>query len=479
MCDYSFSIKKPLVVVRIFLAAVLFVLSGCADKSAVIQAERHLVGAHYYSWYPGNWSKGCLRRILEPEQFPMLGYYDSWDINVVEQQIAWCSRYGVDFLTLDWWHGREEQTEYIRDVFLKARNIQDIDFCIFYETWSLGFDHDIGSTMFDDKVADKFVESILGLADEFFSHPSYLRVNGRPVIILYLTRTLAGDFQGAVKRLRRELAKKGHDVFIIGDEVFWKVTPVVKKNVVPHPLVTVPQEARIGCFDAITSYNMYENEIKSHAGYGSENSYIRDVAAKYDEYLAADKDVYFVPGVIPGYNDRAGRLASDHYVMPRRWSVDLAEGSFFEKVIDELALKYEDSRLNMFMITSWNEWNEDTAIEPMKSLGSTDRDRGDTGIDYTCGYKYAGYGMTYLEILRDKVVGIYGRATNSAGVPVAGLEVRARQGAVEVRAATDSDGYYRLSRLRLKPGECDVTVGNQVMKVTVQADKAVCAEGFE
>ncbi len=449
------SIVKTVVGVALVLA-----FCGCADKPAVLQVDGYMVGAHYYSWYPGNWGRGCLRRILEPKQYPMLGFYDSKDSKVVEQHIAWCSEYGIDFLTLDWWPGRSGQSEYIKEVFLQADNIKDIKFCIFYETWSLSFNPDIGSTAFDDKVTDTFIEQMTSLADDFFDHPSYLRVDGRPVVVLYLSRTMAGDFKHALKLLRREMAKRGHDVFLIGDEVFWNVTPIVKKDTVPYPLVAEPQIGRIRCFDAITSYNMYENELKDQAGYGAESSFISDVSSKYDEYLAAVRgDVYFVPGIIPGYNDRAGRLLSDHYVIPRRWSKDDEEGSFFEKSIDDLALKYVDSRLNMFMITSWNEWNEDTGIEPVKPAEPTALDRGTGGTKYTGGYKYGGHGMKYLEILRDRVTAVYGRILDEDGKPAAGVEVVVRQGDVLVKGLSDSRGHYRISRLRLKPGECEVRVG--------------------
>lgn len=444
----------------ISFVSLLWAAGGCGrDGSHVLQDERYLVGAHYYSWYPDNFSRGCLRRVLEPKQAPELGLYDSWDVKVLEQQIAWCSRYGVDFLTLDWWPSRDEQSEYIRDVFLKARNIDDIKFCIFYETWSLNFNPGIGATTIDDKTMDRFVDSLVSFGDDFFKHSSYLHVNGRPVVILYLTRTLAGDFEKAISRLRREMKKKGYDPFIIGDEIFWNVSPVVKKGKMPFPLTDQPQASRINCFDAITSYNMYEGEMKNHAGYGAESDFLKDVAGKYQEYLdAADDDVCFVPSVIPGYNDRGGRLLSDHHVVPRRWAADKEEGSFFAESLDRLAFRFIDKRLNMMLVTSWNEWNEDTGIEPLAIAEDTDVDGSDTGKDYTCGYNYSGYGTKYLEVLRDKVVAVCGRVVNAEGKPVRGVNVVARQGGSIESGRSGLEGYYRISRLSLVPGECEVAV---------------------
>ena len=53
------------------------------------------------------------------------------------------------------------------------------------------------------------------------------------------------------------------------------------------------------------------------------------------------------------------------------------------------------------MITSWNEWNEDTAIEPVAAAPATTNDR--RGGFFTQGYPYEGYGTTYLDIVRDKL----------------------------------------------------------------------------
>ena len=56
----------------------------------------------------------------------------------------------------------------------------------------------------------------------------------------------------------------------------------------------------------------------------------------------------------------------------------------------------------MVLITSWNEWSEDTAIEPLTPSVPTAVDRSATGNGFTQGYSYAGYGTRYLEILRER-----------------------------------------------------------------------------
>lgn len=462
------------------LTAILVVLSSlCAcsrPEPGTLQDGQYLVGAYYYLWFPGNFRHGYLRKYLDPPQQPELGVYASTNPAVAEQHIAWAAPRGIDFFAIDWWPSRPDQNAAFTNGFLQARNVGDMRFCLFYETWALGFDKDLGCTSFDADKRERFVADMVDLAERFFDHPSYLKVGGRPVLMLYLSRTFAGDSAGALREARRALRKRGHDVFFIGDEVFWSVTPVKRGR--PHPLVPEPQVARIRELDAITSYNMYENALPHHAGYGSRSRFLADVAAKYGEYrAAAGGRTCFVPGLIPGYNDRGVRRGLDHFVIPRQWDRDMGEGSFLASSFDRLGFPFADPRLNMIMITSWNEWNEDTAIEPLADAPPTHRDGTKETDFFTKGFAYAGHGLAYLDTVRDKVVAVSGTVVRPDGAPAAGVPVFAWSGAnVVARDVSRSDGSFRLSRLRLPPGLHQVGVSEQA-RVTAEVLPRYAATG--
>ena len=55
---------------------------------------------------------------------------------------------------------------------------------------------------------------------------------------------------------------------------------------------------------------------------------------------------------------------------------------------------------NMLLVTSWNEWHEDTQIEPVVEAPPTDVDDG--GGAYSEGLYYEGYGERYLQILQEE-----------------------------------------------------------------------------
>ena len=125
--------------------AAAFVLLGLAYYTAqqmissrpaalpVIQPARYLIGAHYYIWYPDNFREGYLRGHLRPRQTFYGGEYQSTDTQVIARHLAWCSEYGIDFLSIGWWSSEPERTESFLDNLYQTPNIADIKFCVFYE----------------------------------------------------------------------------------------------------------------------------------------------------------------------------------------------------------------------------------------------------------------------------------------------------------------------------------------------------------
>ena len=76
----------------------------------------------------------------------------------------------------------------------------------------------------------------------------------------------------------------------------------------------------------------------------------------------------------------------------------------FSNFLSELALPYaNNTQFKMIHITTFNEWHEDTQIEPSVITASPITDTSPTGTQYTQGLVYEGYGTTYLDILRNEI----------------------------------------------------------------------------
>lgn len=440
-----------------FLFLSVLLLTGCNEPIR----KQYQIGAYYYLWFPYNFNRrGYLRKFLDPPQTPVLEVYNSSDPAVAEKHIAWCSRYGIDFLVIDWWPNRPQQNKVLEEGFLRAENIDDIKWCIFYETQSLGMDRATGSIIWTDSKIERFASDLLELSQRYFSHPAYLKVAGRPVIFLYLTRNFSGKTQAAIEEVRSVLRERGVDPFIVADEVFWTVTIDGGEKSTFSGWTEAPQRSRIRLFDAITTYNIYETLKHDHQGYASGSRYLPDVEEIYERYreLCGD-EVLFIPNIIPGYNDRALRPGSGHYVIPRQWEEGDASGSLFSELFERLGVAYIDQKIPMMMITSWNEWNEDTAIEPLSQAPPTTRDYSGSGTRLTEGYSYSGFGETYLRIIRDKVVAVAGRVLDKNGDPVSGVMVEGWSGEDKITSdQTDYYGYYRLYRSMMGEGVYEIGI---------------------
>jgi hypothetical protein len=380
----------------------LLLLSACAGSGGPTPEPEPeleiLLGAHYYLWFPSRFEDGrYLRASLRPPQTPLLGEYSSISRSVVEWHIRWAAQYGVDFFSLDWWPSSPDHNARFDQVFLAARNLDEIRFCIFYELGDLGYDPTTGETVFDGATTERFLSDLQQIASRYFRHTRYLRVGTRPVLILYITRTAVGRFGEAMSRFRSRMAGLGLDPYVIGDEIYWEVARPDGGGI-----STEPQLERIALFDAITAYNLYDASKPEHAGHGAASGFLLDSLALYERYREAAPETPVIPLAMPGYNDRGVRLEADHYVIPREWAPGAGEGTFFARWLDQFALPQVDARLPMLLVTSWNEWSEDTAVEPLAPAPATASDRSATGTAYTQGYRYAGYETRYLEILREK-----------------------------------------------------------------------------
>jgi glycoprotein endo-alpha-1,2-mannosidase len=420
--------------------------SGPGEHSKV------LIGAFYYLWYPGNWREGYINGLLTPPQLPALGEYDSSHLKTVEQQIAWSSQYGIHFWAVSWWPGHPELDQILREKTLGAKNIRDLKFCIFYETAGLGLAED--RIVFTPDKIQKMVADFRYLAKTYFNHPSYLKVGGKPVVIIYLTRTFSGNYPEAVSLVRENLKGMGFDLYLIADEIFWYVMRSVPLPPSPHPNML-----RIKLFDAVTAYNMYDWAKPKQMGYGGGSSFLQEVHDLYLEYRSAlGKEIPLVPAIIPGYNDRGVRLSENHPAIPRRFASNAEEGSFFKKALERTVLPFVNPENPMALITSFNEWNEGTQVEPTIETAVTQSDRSDSHREYSQGYAYQGYGKRYLSIIQDTFMAVAGQMKNDKdGKPLAGGELKIfEKGTLKAMAVSDSLGYFNLSRINLPPGSYEL-----------------------
>jgi glycoprotein endo-alpha-1,2-mannosidase len=390
--------------------------AGAAADGRGSAAPHPLVGAYYYLWNSENFAGGTLRGHLVPSQLPSSALVDSASPATAARDITNARSAGIDFFAVDWWpydqgySGRDYlQADAAMKDFLAAPNISKMKFAMFYETWNLGFDGGRESTPVTFQMELHFESDLLSFAKHYFTNPSYLRIHGRPVVFLYLTRTLTGDVAAMMQGARTVLEAHGYDPFFVGDEVYWRVTPQTVDPAGPV-LTTTPQAERIEQFDAVSSYTLYYGDpdpalgpIADFTTYPGDTNLVADERRLLEQYRATTGGkVPVVPDVGPGFNDRGFRLPTGHPAQPRQWTAGAGPSSTLDRLFRQVAIPELDPALPMVMVTSWNDWNEDTGIEPIGGT-ATRLDDSLSGSAYTQGYSYGGEGHAAVDVLRRDV----------------------------------------------------------------------------
>ncbi|HVS85668.1 MAG TPA: hypothetical protein VHD91_08550 [Gaiellaceae bacterium] len=357
--------------------ALLLVAVAALAAAARAGAAPLTVAAYYYPWYAPDherWGAGYVRSQLLPPEAPLLGEYDSRDPAVIAQHFAWAHEYGIGVFLCSWDGPGSYSDGTIRDWLLPSPDRGSTQIGLFYESlgrFPIGADARIH---LDAAGEQTMVDDFDYLARTYFGTPGLYEIDGRPVIVIYASRIYEGLFADAIRQIRAHLeAAYGVDPYLVGDEVDWD---------------DPPDPDRIGLFDAITGYTLYS---RTQPASWSAAEFLQRVSQRVELFrrVAAAEGVAFVPGALTGYDDRGERLAEDHHVLPRT----VGSESMLQETL-ALAAPLVDPRLGLLAVTSFNEWNEDTQLEPTAAADPTS---GPAAL--TEGYPFAAYGTTPLEEL--------------------------------------------------------------------------------
>ena len=157
---------------------------------------------------------------------------------------------------------------------------------------------------------------------------------------------------------------------------------------------------RARLWDAITDFDVYGTALQAH---GSTSQGLEALDAVYANAAttAESLGIGFIPTASPGFNDsgvRPGHPAAPRYLVDE---AAVEEGSLFKRMLADVVVPRVDSRADeILMINSFNEWHEDTQIEPSVVAPPADRDDS-SDQRYAQGYLYPGYGSLYLDLLRE------------------------------------------------------------------------------
>lgn len=343
----------------------------------------YTLAVFYYPWYSGlkniHWNEGFLREKITPAQFPQLGYYDSFSNSVIDEHISWSEKYGINTWIVSWWGQQSNEDNWLNNYIKERLEGTTLKFCVLYDSGILSdWNWDNSATR------SKFKNDMLYIANKYFNHPNYFRIDNKPVIYVYVTRGFYGNHSLGIKESRQLLKDKGYEVYFIADGI--------------------DRENSLTDYDALSLYLGLEvGDCMSRDGsYPYQNNCFQQIEGNWT-YLKSEAKkagIKFIPNISPGFNkDGWGTNPNQFWSCPPRIHPDSSHVSVLSKMCD-IAKTFVDSSFRYVTVTSFNEWHEDTQIEPTNISEATNTDI--NGGIYTNGYYYKGYGTDRLEIIAKK-----------------------------------------------------------------------------
>jgi hypothetical protein len=230
---------------------------------------------------------------------------------------------------------------------LSAPNLSKIQFAISYETRGESRLGKPPLDFYNPALMEKMIKEFRYLKETFFNHPSYWRINNRPVVVLHNSRIFRNFKEEYLEDLKNAI---GTNIYIISDEVYFdnQADPKTARN-------------RFVGYDAFTSYSMFDGEKAEKLEFQSPYQYYeRFVHPIYQKWA---EETVFMPCISPDYKEfTQGPSRSGNY-------------KDFQKIIQyvqSLPYTHHVSREidQVFIINSFNQWFDWTNIEPSDCFGT-------------------------------------------------------------------------------------------------------------
>jgi len=284
-----------------------------------------LVLAHYYPWYTmDTWRDP--RMADQP-----LRLYSTDEAPDVSREIAHALSAGIDVFVSSWreWPAEVgDPSDRSMRVLLDAARPTRMKVAVYTESFTANAALDWSTA--EPATMEKWIADIV---DRYGSDPAYLHVDGRPVVFVYAATLVPLDDWTA---LSARLRATGRNPLLIGD--FF-------------------ESRLIEVFDGQYRYSTVSLSADDLADVDLHQS-LR--ARTFGLLQPADRRRIWVAPVSPGADDRLLTDRTDHQVVDR-------DGG---RLYDRQWATAINTGADWVMVTSWNEWWENTEIEPSRRYGT-------------------------------------------------------------------------------------------------------------
>lgn len=307
---------------------------------------------------------------------PLWGFTDESDPKAMAQKIDAAADHGIDAFIFDWYYYDDGPflDKPIDNGFLKAKNNRKLKFAFMWANhdwidihpWKRGTPQTL---LYPGKVSPATFEKVGDhLIKNYFRHPSYWKVDGKPYFSIYELTKLLENFGSveatkvALDNLRAKVKKAGFpDIHL--NAVVWG-QPILPGEQKP---VDAPKLIKELGFDSVTSYVWIH-----HVGLPkreTDYNYVRDQYFRYWESAEKQFGVPYYPNVTMGWDSspRADqRDAFENVGYPFMNTIVSNTPERFRQALEmtKQRLLGQKDGPRILNINCWNEWTEGSYLEP-------------------------------------------------------------------------------------------------------------------
>ena len=298
-----------------------------------------IVYCDYYTWYDEQrWSRGY-------SDTPLPGLYDSLDPDVIAEHSRLANEYGIDVFKVEYLPQLDES---ILEGILDS-DIGNTKICLMYDSLLRFGELNKSGNFYDfnnPELSSMFLEDMNHIADTYFNNENYFKIDGRPVLWIYIAREYTGSYKEIIKQAKENMLEKGYDAYLVGDLVFWNY-----------------RLSGINAFDAVSLYTSYAGRPQNTARLAERMKFLYVVWKLASQLHGKD----FIPAGIPAYDDT--NLAGE------RKPMDILSGnsrdfhyqlSIVSSFLDRVNIAPE---FNQVTIATFNEHQEGSSVEPTEEWG--------------------------------------------------------------------------------------------------------------
>ena len=299
---------------------------------------------------------------------PLWGYVNEADPYVMEMEIEAAAAHGVNVFIYDWyWFDNRPFLEQCLDNgYLKARNNDKVKFYLMWANhtadtlWDKRISNKNHTPIWDGAVDRKTFEHIVHRTiEKYFKHPSYYKIDGKPVYMLFDTENLVRGLGGvketldALQYFRDETVKAGFPGLMLQLTIRSPKYRAIKLD----EKTSILDFINMAHFDGVTHYNFFD-----YAPMNRRYTEILEDVKKEWKTVEETVDAPFFPHVSLGW-DNTPRFHKNN------WECRCLEATpeNVEKGM-RLAKDYVDSHPDMtaplIIVNSWNEWTEGSYFIP-------------------------------------------------------------------------------------------------------------------